>query len=181
MPDGARVGDRIALPPSASRRLLLYGCHNWWAAETLIKLWTPEALRQHDLVAVVEEVSPARISLRLEGAFRLEQTKPHKAAYKGRVGGILSYDREKKAFRRFDMVVLGDYEGLFFCRPKTTLGPMPIAYAFELARPDCPADDVLPIGLLPHKGGKDYLATDGVGGPPTTAPGGGVKADPARR
>jgi hypothetical protein len=161
VPAGARKGDRIALPLSACRRLFLYGCHNWWAAETLIKLWGPEALRQQDLAVTVTEVSPKQITLRLDGTFQMEQAKPHRAAYKGRVAGLLCYDRAKKAFSRFDMVVLGEYEGIFFCRPKTTLGPMPIAYAFELAQPACPADDVLPIGLLPHQGGKRYLEVAG--------------------
>ncbi len=159
VPADARKGDRIAFPRSASRRLFVWGCHNWWAAETLIKLWTPESLRQADQAATVTDVSPGQITLRLEGPFQMEQVKPFKAAYKGNVVGVLCFNREKKAFTRFDLVVLGDYDGIFSCRPKMTLGPMPIAYAFELAKPGCPADDTLPIGLLPHKGGKSYLST----------------------
>ena len=49
IPANPKKGDTFAVPRSVSWRLFLYGCHNWWAAETLMQLWQPEALQQGDL------------------------------------------------------------------------------------------------------------------------------------
>jgi hypothetical protein len=159
IPADAKPGDKIAVSRSATRRLFLYGCFNWWAAETLLQLWGPDAIQKADLAATVTDVSSAEIKLRLDGAFDMAQVTPHKAAFKGQVAGVVSFDRHKNAFTRFDMVVLGDYEGMFYCRKDKTLGPVPMAFAFELAKHDIPADDTIPIGLTPQKAGKRYLAT----------------------
>jgi hypothetical protein len=160
VPANAKPGDKVPMPPSASRRLLIYGCHNWWAAETLIRLWNPEALQQADVTATVTAVTPTEMALHLDGPFHMAQVKPFKAEFKGRVGGVIRFDRLKKEFTRFDMVVLGDYQGIFAGHDATkSIGPVPTAFAFELARHDTAADDVIPIGLTPQKGGKLYLAT----------------------
>jgi hypothetical protein len=159
VPAGAKKGDKAALPRSATRRLFLYGCHNWWAAETLIQLWGPEALQQAEVAATVTAAEPDRITLHLQGSFQMGQVKPYKATFKGQVAGVLQYDPQKKTFTRFDIVVLGDYQGIFYCQAGKTCGPLPIAFAFELAKQDTPADDVVPIGLTPQKGGKLYLST----------------------
>jgi hypothetical protein len=156
-PDDLKQGDPIAVSQAAVRRLLLYGCHNWWAAETLIRLWSPEAVRKGTLTATVIEKTPTRAVYRLDGEFVMTQEKPYKADYRGRIEGRLTYDFEKKAFSRFDMLVLGDFQGIWFCRANQTFGPVPLAFAFELARGNKAVDDVLPIGFLPHKGGKLYL------------------------
>jgi hypothetical protein len=158
IPADPKPGDKLAWPRSATRRLFLYGCHNWWAAETLIQLWGPDAIRQAELTATVTSVSSSEIALCLDGPFEMAQVKPFQAAFKGQVRGEVRFDRRKEAFMRFDMLVLGDYHGIFSCRQGKTFGPVPMAFAFELARHDTPADDVIPIGLTPQKGGKGYLA-----------------------
>ena len=158
VPTHRQKGDKLAVPHSVTRRLLLYGCHNWWASETLIKLWAPDAIKHAALVATVVERTPAGARLRLDGDFALSQLKPYPANFKGRIHGRLHYDFKAQAFTRFDMVVVGDFQGIFSCRNNQTWGPAPMAFAFELGRPGTAVDDVLPIGILPHQGGKDYLS-----------------------
>jgi hypothetical protein len=158
VPADPQEGERLAVPRSASRRLLLYGCQNWWASETATLWGSAEAFKQGDLTATVAEVSPTQITLNLQGEFLLTQVKPYNATFKGRVMGMLRYDRGKKAFGRFDLVVLGDYQGMFMFHPnKTTAGPLPMGYAFELARSDNAADSVVPLGMSLY--GKRYLET----------------------
>ncbi len=129
VPARPKEGDKLAVPQSASRRLFLYGCHNWWAVETLERLWGPESIQQGDLTVTIAGVSATEVTMHLDGAFQMANSKdkPCKAAYKGQVSGVLCYDLGKKAFTRFDMVVLGDYQGLFYCRSKP-MGPMLIAF-----------------------------------------------------
>ncbi|MFP6659166.1 MAG: hypothetical protein VB853_13370, partial [Pirellulales bacterium] len=160
VPTGLKKGDVIAFPRAASRRLLLWGCYNWWAAETLIRLWKPDAIRQTDLTATVVEASSSSVTLKLAGDFDManDTSKPetYQATYKGRLSGMVHYDRAKAKFTRFDMLVLGDFQGVWFCRSNLNWGPkpVPLAFAFQLAKPGSPADDVIPIGL--YKGGKLY-------------------------
>lgn len=163
IPDGLKKGDVIPLPRSVSRRLLLWGCHNWWAAETLIRLWKPDAVRQANLDATVVETSSSGVTLRLSGEFDLandtSKPKTYRAAYKGQLSGVVQYDRAKSKFTRFDMLVLGDFQGVWYTRSNLDWGPkpVPVAFAFELAGQAGAADDVVPIGL--YKGGKEYWET----------------------
>jgi hypothetical protein len=160
VPDGLKKDDMIAFPRSASRRLLLWGCHNWWAAETLIRLWKPDAIEQAALTATVVEASSSGVTLKLSGDFDManDTTKPktYRAAYKGQLSGVVHYDRAKAKFTRFDMLILGHFQGVWYTRSNLNWGPkpVPLAFAFQLAEPDSPADDVIPIGL--KKGGKLY-------------------------
>ena len=150
----------IAFPRSASRRLLLWGCHNWWAAETLIRLWKPDAIEQAALTATVVEASSSGVTLKLAGDFDManDTTKPktYRAAYKGQLSGVVHYDPTKAKFTRFDMLILGHFQGVWYTRSNLNWGPksVPLAFAFQLAEPGSPADDVIPIGL--KKGGKLY-------------------------
>jgi hypothetical protein len=160
VPAGLKKGDVMTVPRSASRRLFLWGCHNWWAAETLIRLWRSDAIKHGDLTATVVAISPAGVTLKLAGDFDMvndiSKPKTYRAAYKGQVSGVVHYDRAKEKFTRFDMLVLGDFQGVWYCRSNLDWGPkpVPLAFAFQLAEPGSPADDVIPIGL--NKGGKLY-------------------------
>lgn len=66
--------------------------------------------------------------------------------YDARVSGVLTYDPEKKAFTRFDIVAIGDYwggdyEGGRFKRP----GRTPLGISFALVRGDNAIDRVPPL------------------------------------
>jgi hypothetical protein len=160
VPARPREGEQVTVPPSACRRLLLYGCHNWWASETGALWGSAAAFKLGDLTATVAEVTPGQLALHLKGRFSLAQVKPYNAAYKGEVMGVLRYDLGKKVFSRFDLVVLGNYQGMFMFHPdKTTAGPLPMGYAFELAGSDSAADAVAPLGVSLY--GKLYLEGGG--------------------
>ena len=143
-------------------------------SETVAPQWKPGDVRSKDLVVTVEEVSSAAIRLRLHGSVRLandadaaiaettralvakRDLRPSPNAdpqafprYQGWMLGYLNYDRERKRFNRFDIVALGEYDGLAMDpyraeEPKKSYyyvtRPYPLGVAFEMA----PRDGVVP-------------------------------------
>ena len=154
-----KKGDRRVFPASACRRLGRFGFQNNFAIPAAL-FWPSEAARTLDLAAVVDEVSPSRVSFRLEGAVRLEHLQREYYDTKGDTGyegvfvGAAHFDRKKNAFTRFDMVSVGDYWGIWWhgsLRPRTPMG-----YAFELIRETAPGYRTTPSGLHGHP--EEYLA-----------------------
>lgn len=110
-------------------------------------LWRPDEVQKLTMTLTVEEVQPARVRLKLDGAVLLStQGGPGRSERGYDVGllGWIDYDRGKDAITRFDVVALGDHwgEGPFTrgARP----GRTPLGVAFELARGDSPTDRVPP-------------------------------------
>jgi hypothetical protein len=113
------------------------------------------------LTLVIDDVSPQRIRLSMEGfshtGSTFEEAKatspngPLGFGYAAPIHGILEYDRIKGAFTRFDIASPGDVWGrwgdangksLFVERP----GRTPFGFAFELVKGDSPSDRIPPGG-----------------------------------
>jgi hypothetical protein len=159
-PFPAALGDRIAR--SALRDL----------SETNGVTWDRNAVRSLRWTLTVEDVSAGQIRLCLSGSVSLRndplpaqvectkglarrshagerfQAPPSDDAspaprFDARVLGYLTWDREKHAFSRFDIVALGDYVGLWinpdYARPGQhytyVIRSMPLGISFEIAPP----------------------------------------------
>ncbi|OAI54880.1 hypothetical protein AYO44_14110 [Planctomycetaceae bacterium SCGC AG-212-F19] len=102
------------------------------------------------LTLTVQEVSPAKIGLRLEGVAKLQQPgREGPASYEPMILGFLEYDRSKKIFTRFDLLAVGttvnlptDANGVVAFRK----GPYPLGIAFELVADPTPAERLHPRG-----------------------------------
>jgi hypothetical protein len=110
-------------------------------------MWRKEDIRSHGLTLIVDELTEAKIGLRLEGSALLATNADTAKADRGfevRLIGQISYDRAKKAIDRFDVVAVGDHwgEGTFTrgARP----GRHPLGIAFELSTGKSAADLVPP-------------------------------------
>jgi hypothetical protein len=147
VPASPNKGDRYAVPAAIKMRLFRYHLIN--GTTDLPMWWSPEEFIRGELTLTVEEVSPV-LRLRLRGSALMARDKgPAKLrrGYDARLSGVLEYDPGKRAFRRFDLVSVGDWWGGDtagrFVRP----GRTPLGVAFELARGDRTSD------LVPPKGG----------------------------
>jgi hypothetical protein len=116
----------------------------------------PHDVRGGKLTLTVEDVSPRRVRMRLDGFALLgpdEKTVEKLVAKKERVWGFearllgyVEYDPGRRVVTRFDVVALGDTYGMlqedlrFYYRP----GRHPLAASFELVDPGVPANRVPP-------------------------------------
>jgi hypothetical protein len=155
MPAEPRPGDRVALPPAVADRLVrrhLNPLSVYGETEPLAR----RDVRAAALTVTIEQVSAARVRLRLEGRARLGK-EPRAAAAGGRTAcmgdwgyephvlGLLEYDPRKRAFTRFDVVALGDHFGrLGICDSGARPGLQPLGVSFELVTGERPADRVPP-------------------------------------
>ncbi len=113
--------------------------------------------RAGELSLAVEKVSEKALEMRLDGfvqsgaPFDPADSKPHGSEF--RLLGFLSYDRQVKAFTRFDAVAVGDTWGegdgeygkyAYQCRGKEHRR-YPIGISFELATRKRPSDLVAPL------------------------------------
>src|SRR5262249_3206911 len=127
VPADGKKGDQFPLPAGVAGRMIAR-LTDW--SEANGAHWEPEHVRAQDLKLTVEESNSATIRMRLEGSVRLAHDAPKKAvsydpalrplhhddpkafAYcDADLLGYLTYDRDKKAFTRFDVVALGEYVG----------------------------------------------------------------------
>ncbi len=158
VPADAKKGLSFALPASVAGRMIAH-LTDW--SEANGARWESAHVRSQDLTVHVEEVSSSALKLRLEGTVRLAHDAPKKpvsydkalrplhhddpkafARFDGRLLGYLTYDREKKAFTRFDVVALGEYVGPLLNPYRNNDGqnyyliwPCPLGITFEIARP----------------------------------------------
>ena len=102
------------------------------------------------LTLTVQEVTPAKLVLRLEGSARLqERGRDEPSVFEAALLGYLEYDRSAKEFRRFDLVALGTASGLprdANGRVTPRKGPYPLGIAFELVRQPTAAERLHPRG-----------------------------------
>jgi hypothetical protein len=120
--------------------------------------------RQTAMSLAVEEATPERISLRLDGHAKLGKeydesalATPHSRGCEVRVMGSVRYDRAKKAIDRFDLVGVGKAWGskMDYVRREMKTSEQPWLYgiACELVPGDRPIDRIPPYNML-HYGGK---------------------------
>jgi hypothetical protein len=146
IPADPRNGTTFDVPDPIQKRIFRYHLVN--GTFGLPGAWKLEHIRTGTLTLTVVEVSPV-LRMRLQGAALLTtDADPAKAArgYDARLTGMLTYDLEKKAFTRFDVVASGDYwggdyEGGRFKRP----GRTPLGIAFSLVHGDNAIDRVPPL------------------------------------
>lgn len=166
IPAEPQRGDRQPLPAAFINRMCLYHLLPTGLHSRIGDLWQEIApkqkgIRGKEVTLTVEEVSPERIRLTLEGFVHLGHAYDEKAAakvppksrecmgYEARLRGVLDYDRRKQAITRFDILVLGDLYGdsdpnRWLVRP----GRNPLGFAFELVPGDNPVDRLPPRGYL---------------------------------
>jgi hypothetical protein len=180
LPPNPRVGDQMPLPPRIIRRIFNFHVDpGRQLGQQSGRRFASDGrdLRAAEATLTVEAVSPERVRLRVNGSGRLQReetlTNPHYETGKfvhtleARLQGILEYDRKKQAFTRFDLVVLGDFDGrvwnanagspTFSDRP----GRHPIGFAFELVQDPSPLDQLPPTGsMTPEKLEREYFGKD---------------------
>lgn len=155
MPANPVKGDKFAVPAGIRDRILrrhlnpltIYG-------ET--EPTSPRDIRGGELNLTVEQVSPDLVRLRLDGFAKLGKSPSAEVAegkiacidawgYEPKVLGFLEYDPKKQAFRRFDVVALGDQFGrLGISDSGSRPGLQPLGISFELVSGDRPGDRVPP-------------------------------------
>jgi len=145
IPASPKVGDQSSAPPRVAQRIVRFHLVDNTRGEP--PFWKPHEDRSHELTLKVEEVTPQRIVLRLQGSALLSTDDDPAKSSRGfdvRLLGYIGYDRAKRALDRFDLVAVGDHWGN---GPHTRLarpGRSPLGVAFELARGDSAAERVPP-------------------------------------
>jgi hypothetical protein len=147
VPEPPNKGDSFSLPDTVADRLVRFHLVDNTRGEP--PFWRAEDIRSQKLNLVIEDVSASLVRLRLEGTVVLTTAAAVSQADRGfdaRLLGYIEYDRRKQAFKRLDIVAVGEHwgEGPFTkgARP----GKMLLGIAFELSSGDAPADQVPPQG-----------------------------------
>jgi hypothetical protein len=145
VPDGLRPGGSFPVPAPVAHRLLRFHMMDNTRGEP--PAWEKADVRASDLRLIVEEATPDRVRLRLEGSALLATAADPKKADRGfdvRLLGTLGYDRRKQVMDQFRVVAVGDHwgEGLYTggARP----GRTPLGIALDLADRTNPADLIPP-------------------------------------
>lgn len=157
VPAEMKKGHKYDLPKALLKKIVCDPLtHNAWSRNPPIS-WHPKHIRSLELDLTVTEVSAASVQVRLQGVVLLEAplkdawggARPktrkgepivgdHQLKFDGRMLGYLTYDLQKKAFTRFDVVALGDYVG-FYCDANgwgdILSLPLGVAYAVDTGPP----------------------------------------------
>jgi hypothetical protein len=147
VPEKAKKGDRVPLPPAVAERILRFHLVDNTRGEP--PQWRRDEVRKQELTLTVEEAGADGVGLRLEGAALLATDADPARARRGfdvRLLGHLHYDVAKEAFERFDIVAVGDHWGEGAFTRNARPGRTPLGVAFELAKGTEPADKVPPQG-----------------------------------
>ncbi len=149
VPPEPRAGDRRGAPEAFALRLFRFHldpCRGFSEGAAFTNS-RPDAGR---LTVTVQEVTPRRLLLRLEGSAHLKQAgRDEPSTYEPALLGYLEYDRKRQAFTRFDLVALGTASGLprdanGVVTPRK--GPYPLGIAFELVPNPTTAERLYPRG-----------------------------------
>src|SRR5262249_54385847 len=133
VPRNAHKGDRITLPPAVAERILRFHLVDNTRGEP--PHWEREQIRSRDLTLTVEEVTPARVRLRLEGSALLATDPQPDRAGRGYGVHLLGYvegDPNQQRLARFDLVALGGHWGQGTYTRGARPGRTPLGIAFEL-------------------------------------------------
>jgi hypothetical protein len=149
VPANPQPGQEHAIPESFALRLFRYHldpCRGFSESAAFTRA-PADAGR---LTLTVQEATPDKIVMRLQGQVHLEQPgRDAPSIYEPLLLGMLEYDRRRQEFTRFDMVALGIASGLprdanGVITPRT--GPYPLGIAFELVSNPTPAEQLHPRG-----------------------------------
>src|SRR5262245_54996732 len=130
IPTDNKKGDKFLLPDALIERMCRYHLLSNAMGSRIGDTWgavgpaQKRGIRAKEATLTVESVSPANICLTLDGFVHLGNAFDPRAAqwkepkdsvkavgYEARLRGHLTYDRDKGAFTRFDMIALGDMYG----------------------------------------------------------------------
>jgi hypothetical protein len=167
-------GEKIEVAPAIIDRLARFHLTPRRAMTSEGGILAKKDVKAAKLTLTVEEVTPKRIRMSLAGLVHTgtkfdtkQATTPNGPlgfGFEAPLQGVLEYDREKKAFVRFDIVALGSVWGrwgdangksLFAERP----GRTPFGFALELADMRSPTDRIPPGGNSAYVNGRSgYFA-----------------------
>jgi hypothetical protein len=151
IPAAAHKGDQIAVPPAVAERILRFHLVDNTRGEP--PHWQREQVRSRDLKLTVEDATPTRVRLRLEGtALLATDAKPDRAArgYEVRLLGYVEGNPGTRRLERFDVVALGSHWGEATFTRGARPGRTPLGIAFEMVRSDVAAN------LVPPQGARDW-------------------------
>jgi hypothetical protein len=134
VPDGAKPGDAVPLPPALVHRLLAFHLRDNTTGQG--PPWGRSEIRIRDLRLTVEDASATAVRLRLEGHAAMATDADLERAARGidlRLLGFLTFDRAKGAFTRFDVLALGRNWGRAPHNGEGPPGKGPIGILFQLA------------------------------------------------
>jgi hypothetical protein len=170
LPARPRKGETFPAPAAVRERIFRFHLHPVMAFGEH-NGWKHQAIRGGKLTLTVEDVSPARVRLRLDGfallgpeydaVQKIIRQRRAQYGYEPALLGYIEFDRKAKRITRFDLVALGDTYGLlpengcWLSRP----GRNPLAVSFELAAGDVPANRVPPRAAKSERLAKVYFAT----------------------
>ncbi|MCI0459255.1 MAG: hypothetical protein L0Z62_20085, partial [Gemmataceae bacterium] len=138
MPASPKKGDTFAVPAAIRDRIFRFHIVD---GACCLPGFHKRGEAQGELLLTVEEVSPEAVRMRLKGSARVGPKAPH---VEFDLAGALAYDPTRKAFTQFDMVAVSKTP----ChRDTATRRAMWLGIAFELGRPDRPADCRVPYRI----------------------------------
>ena len=141
LPTKPEVGATYTVPAPIVRRIARFHLIDNTRGEP--PMWEAGELRSSDLRLTVERVEKSVVTLRLAGKVHLE-TRAGDRGYQPTLDGTLAYDTEANAFRRFDVVALGDHWGEGSYTRGARPGRTPLGIAFQLADGKQEADKIPP-------------------------------------
>jgi hypothetical protein len=145
LPADAKKGDRVPMPAKIRDRLLRFHLVDFTRGEP--DRWSRAQVRKAEMAWVVEESTPARLRMRLEGSALLATHADPARAKRGfdvALLGYLEYDRARKALTRFDLLAVGDHWGDGRYTGRSRPGRQPLGLTFDLVPGDRPGDRVPP-------------------------------------
>ncbi|MEX0977488.1 MAG: hypothetical protein WDZ48_01465 [Pirellulales bacterium] len=161
VPENPTQGQRLTVGPAIANRMARFHLNPKRSLTSEDGIVGQQSVNTAELSLVVDEVTPDRIRMGIEGFIHWGSTYdaakatspngPLSMGYETRIDGIVEYDRKKQAFVRFDMVAPGDVWGRWGDANGNSMGVerpgrAPIGFAFELATGDSPTDRLPPGG-----------------------------------
>lgn len=147
VPAAPAPGAEVEIPAALKNRLLRFHFVEALVGEP--GTWTPEQVRSARLKLTVESVTPANVRLHLAGTLLLTteaDAARSRCGLEGSLAGLLSYDRARGAFDRFDLVLVADCWGALNAHNAVSRkGRNPVGFSFELGT-GAEADRVPPQG-----------------------------------
>ncbi len=134
VPAAPAPGAESEIPASLRNRLLRFHFVEALVGEP--GMWSPDQIRSARLKLAVDSVSASSVRLHLAGAVLLTtdaDAAKSRCGLEGTSAGVLSYDRAKGSFDRFDLVLVADCWGAL--NPHNAVsrkGRNPVGFAFEL-------------------------------------------------
>jgi len=142
--EAAEIGQGYPIPQPLILRLVRFHFLDTVRGESL--RWRSEHVKRAEIFLTLEERKGEQVKLRLEGSVRNEAPPSFELnPYNGKIVdmgrgidlrllGYLTYQKERQAFTRFDIIAVGLRWGATAYNDRFgDLGPAPIGFAFELA------------------------------------------------